>query len=247
MKQKSILRIIGVLIIVIGLVLLGSCPKSTEAADPATLKIINNSLYTVHDFYCTESNVDWGTDLLSGSISPGGTQDFNIPAGTFDMDAEETTNKVYWDSYDEIFVSGAAYEWILTNANATEYPSIIGTWENTILIEDAIGAGLDIKAGATMVYALGTYSTTYTVIDTNNGDTEYNCSHSGTILPTDPDSAQTLVATVAISDGAGSDYYPLAETELQFIYSNLTATTVVQGTDMNGDDIVDFFMSLVRQ
>ncbi|MCK5736848.1 MAG: hypothetical protein KAH21_10230, partial [Spirochaetaceae bacterium] len=66
--MKSSLRILGVFIVAFGVILLGSCPKATGGSDPASLTIINNSSYTIDEFYCTDSNnLDWGTNLLSGS------------------------------------------------------------------------------------------------------------------------------------------------------------------------------------
>ncbi len=244
--MKSIFRVLGVFVVVAGVVLLGGCPKATGESDPATLTIMNNSSYIINEFYCTEStNTDWGSDLFSGSIAPGGTQDFSIPAGTFDMDAEETTGKAYWDSYDEVFVSGAAYDWILTDANAMY--SIIGTWLNSTGMPDAFSPGIDMKAGATTTFAIGTYSTAYIAVDTGDSDTEYNCSHSGTIIPTDPDSSSTFMATVTASDGGGSVYRPDVGSELQFFISNLTATAADIGVDMTDDGVADMTMSCVRQ
>ena len=122
--------------------------------------------------------------------------------------------------------------------------SIIGTWLSTTDLQDAMGAGVDYKAGSTVVIGVGTYATTYTADD--NG-TEYNCSHSGTFTPTDPDSSTTLLLTVEFSDGDGSDYYPPDGSNLQFIYSSLTATTVNLGVDMDNNGSVDMTLILVRQ
>lgn len=109
---------------------------------------------------------------------------------------------------------------------------------------DLFAPGVDIKAGATSTFAFDVYAMVYTVDD--NG-TIYNCSHSGGLTPDDPDSTTILELDVTVSDDDGGEDYapPVAET-VGLQYSNLTATTVDIGVDMDNDGSVEFWMSCVR-
>ena len=117
--MKKIFYVIGI----IALLAMASC--SEDGADPtATLTLVNNSSYTIDEFYCilsSSSDPGFGADLLNGTIAPGSSQDFTIPAGTVDMDAEENTATYYWVVFDQITVSGDSYTWTLIDDDATEY------------------------------------------------------------------------------------------------------------------------------
>ena len=121
--------------------------------------------------------------------------------------------------------------------------SIIGTWELIADMTDLFAPGVDIKAGATSTFAFDAYAMVYSVDD--NG-TIYNCSHSGGLTPDDPDSTTILELDVTVSDdGGGEDYAPSAPSTVGLQYSNLTATTVDIGVDMDNDGVIEFTMSCV--
>ena len=111
-------------LVVLGIIALLAMSSCTEdgAASTATLTVINNSSYIIDEFYCAlSSDPSWGANRLDGTISPGGSQAFTIPAGTVDLDAEETTGSSYWDAYDQVATAGGVYEWTLTNGEAVAY------------------------------------------------------------------------------------------------------------------------------
>ena len=115
--MKKILLLFGI----IALVLIAGCKK--DAAGPtATLTIINNSNYTINEFYCSlSSDLDFGPDRLSGTIATGESQAFTIPAGTVDTWADETTYTFYWDAWDQVALTDGFYDWILIDGDRTAY------------------------------------------------------------------------------------------------------------------------------
>ena len=115
--MKRILLVFGIVV----LVLIAGCSK--DAAGPtATLTIINNSTYTINEFYCSlSSDPNFGPDRLSGTIASGESQSFTIPAGTVDTAADEITFTVFWLAMNQVALANGFYDWTLVDGDAIAY------------------------------------------------------------------------------------------------------------------------------
>jgi hypothetical protein len=111
MKRNFTRRIFLLLAVGLLILALGSCTVNISGGGSA-IRVSNNSSYTIAHVYITDHNSSvWGVDLLYPSaIGPGGSVDFQVNPGNYDVQVIDTTLPPY---------AAIAYNVLVTNGNTT--------------------------------------------------------------------------------------------------------------------------------
>ncbi len=111
--MKKLLLFVGVLIL--GM-MMSSCILLFDSGS-ATLRIVNNSSYTIYYVYISPSSSStWGDDQLGEStIAPGYYYDFTLTPDTYDLKAEASGHVLLATEYSVSFADGETKTWTLSD------------------------------------------------------------------------------------------------------------------------------------
>ena len=97
---------LALLFMVFSLALFATGCFEDDEEDKGTIRIVNSTSTEFDEVYMTPPTTDsWGEDRFDGTIPAGGTQDFSVEVGTYDVRVANST--AYADFTDVVVTKGA--------------------------------------------------------------------------------------------------------------------------------------------
>ena len=121
MLEKRSSKIVLLCFMILGSIILTSCPNADTITETATLVISNQSSFEIYYVYCTPASSDsWGSDILGvdTTIPPGSQVSVTVQAGEeVDMNAVEESEQYEWILWEKTLTPNTSSTWTIRDSD----------------------------------------------------------------------------------------------------------------------------------